>query len=435
MDDSRLVFPRLFLAVPGSRWPAARRCGGTAVLALMSLTVAATPASALDFAGTVQFDGTVSFESVIPGIASEDVIVSVSPETESTGSGEKCSVTATSSDGAGALGAWPSSGEVSAGMLLERGGPQAPEGSCVLTLRAEANDGVATSARGSATVFVPAATIDASGSLSIGNIVLRQSKAIAGVDSECAKWVKKTLKLRAKCNDTILARGGAEAAAKCRDAGPEPADCDPGDQVEAILAMSYGGNDQQDDPLSGQGVDASALKAQVSCQKYIGKSVAGFAAKRVKAVGKKCVEAGIDDDSCRSNQTNAVKKKLDNIAKCAADQATDDATGRVVAQVGAPCDACISAGSIDTKCLRSCFETAVAELTDSIVGDVPECGNGILQSGEFCDDGNLDNGDCCSDSCTVEAGGVEGPNGDATCSDALDNDCDGDIDAADVDCQ
>jgi hypothetical protein len=35
----------------------------------------------------------------------------------------------------------------------------------------------------------------------------------------------------------------------------------------------------------------------------------------------------------------------------------------------------------------------------------------------------------------VEAGGVEGPMGDLTCTDVLDNDCDGDIDGADVDCQ
>jgi hypothetical protein len=40
-----------------------------------------------------------------------------------------------------------------------------------------------------------------------------------------------------------------------------------------------------------------------------------------------------------------------------------------------------------------------------------------------------------SSSCTVEAGSPEGPMGDATCTDGLDNDCDTLIDAADTDCQ
>jgi cysteine-rich repeat protein len=92
-------------------------------------------------------------------------------------------------------------------------------------------------------------------------------------------------------------------------------------------------------------------------------------------------------------------------------------------------------GAIDRKCLKNCFQLTVAELTDGIIGDLPVCGDGILQAPEFCDDGNLVNGDCCSSTCTVEAGGVEGPMGDLTCTDVLDNDCDGDIDGADVDCQ
>ena len=104
--------------------------------------------------------------------------------------------------------------------------------------------------------------------------------------------------------------------------------------------------------------------------------------------------------------------------------------------VAAPCDVCIDGlGDIDTKCLRGCFEVALVELSDGIIGDLPECGNGIVQGGEFCDDGNLVNGDCCSSSCTVEAGSPEGPMGDGTCSDLLDNDCDALVDGADPNCQ
>jgi cysteine-rich repeat protein len=91
-------------------------------------------------------------------------------------------------------------------------------------------------------------------------------------------------------------------------------------------------------------------------------------------------------------------------------------------------------GDIDTKCLRSCFQLELVEMSDGIIGDLPECGNGIVQQGEFCDDGNTVDGDCCSSSCTVEAGTPEGPAPDATCSDAIDNDCDTLVDGADPNC-
>jgi hypothetical protein len=39
------------------------------------------------------------------------------------------------------------------------------------------------------------------------------------------------------------------------------------------------------------------------------------------------------------------------------------------------------------------------------------------------------------DSCTPGTPGAEGPNGDPTCGDGLDNDCDGLTDANDPDCQ
>jgi len=118
------------------------------------------------------------------------------------------------------------------------------------------------------------------------------------------------------------------------------------------------------------------------------------------------------------------------------DQDIDGATGRPVPDVGSPCDPCIDgAGVINRKCLKDCFQVAVGELTDGIIGDVSVCGNGIVQPGEFCDDGNLTPGDCCDELCRVELGVPEGPEGDPTCSDGLDNDCDGATDGADTDCQ
>jgi cysteine-rich repeat protein len=392
-------------------------------------------ANALDVQGTVQFQGQITFAAPIAGITEQDLVVEVKTVTEATGNGVKCSILNVTSDSPDVAGAYPDAGSVSAEILMERGGPNPPTGDCIVTLIATGTDGVSVSARGSATVFVDATDVGGGGPLSV-DITVRESKAIASLDKECLKWTKKQLIKRAKCNFVLLKKGGVEGAPKCKDAGfPEPAACDPGDFVEAILALSHGGNDQQVDAPNAEGVDFILLKDQVKCQKRLGKSAAIFAKKRMILIRKKCLDAGLDSDSCRAAQSNASKKKLDQISKCVGDQTDDPGSGRAVPQTEAPCDVCIDGlGVIDTKCLRACYELAVSELTDGIIGDVAVCGNGILQPGEFCDDGNTVSGDCCSDTCTVEAGVAEGPNGDATCSDLVDNDCDTFVDAADPDC-
>jgi cysteine-rich repeat protein len=393
-----------------------------------------TPAVAVDYSGNVAFSGQVTFSAPIVGITETDLTVRVDPETEATGNGEQCSIALTTSDNPDVLGAYPDAGTVSADMTISRGGPNIPDGTCIVKLTATGTDGAAVSARGSQTVFVPADDINTSATLAGVNIVVRESKAIAGISKECVVWAKKQLKLRDKCNALLLKKGPTYAD-KCKDAGPEPVGCDPGQHVEAVLALAHAANDQQTDPPTAEAVDAVLLKDQVLCQKRFGKAAVGFVNKYVNFVNKKCVEAGVDDAQCRTQQVNDSKKKLDQVDKCVGDQLVDGGTGFTVPVVSAPCDVCITAGVIDKKCVKSCFEVTLPELGDGIVGDVPECGNGILQGGEFCDDGNLVDGDCCSDSCTVEAGSTEGPAIDPTCSDLLDNDCDGDIDLVDVDCQ
>ncbi len=393
-----------------------------------------TPAAAVDYSGTVGFSGQVTFSAPIAGITETDLTVSVNSETEATGNGEQCSISLTTSDNPDLLGAYPDAGSVSADMLLERGGMQIPDGTCIVKVTATGTDGVAVSARGSQTVFVPADDINTSATLAGVDIVVRESKAVAGISKECVVWAKKQLKLRDKCNALLLKKGPTYAI-KCKDAGPEPVGCDPGQHVEAVLALAHAANDQQTDAMNAEAVDAVLLKDQVLCQKRFGKAAVGFVNKYVNFVNKKCVEAGVDAAQCRTQQVNDSKKKLEQVDKCEGDQLVDGGTGFTVPIVAAPCDVCITAGVIDKKCVKSCFEITLPELGDGIVGDLPVCGNGILQGGEFCDDGNLVGGDCCSDSCTVEAGNPEGPALDPTCSDALDNDCDGDIDLVDVDCQ
>jgi len=50
--------------------------------------------------------------------------------------------------------------------------------------------------------------------------------------------------------------------------------------------------------------------------------------------------------------------------------------------------------------------TTLLEGSDSLSDCVPKCGDGRLETGEFCDDGNHRNGDGCSSNCTIEAGWV-----------------------------
>lgn len=405
--------------------------------AIFLIVTFAFRATAVDYLGTVHFEGEILFEAPVPGIDPQDVEVKVKNMTEATGNGVKCSILSTNSDNADNLGIYPDAGTVSAQILVERGGPQLPDGSCVVTLEARGTDGAMTSARGSTTLFVDVNDVNAASTLTNIDITVRESKAVAGLDKDCFKWAKKQLKKRAKCNFLLLKKG-VEKADRCKDAGPEPPDCDNGNHVEAILALAHDGNDQQDDPFNAKpdGIDLDVLRNQLICQKRIGKAAANFAGKRLKLVKKRCVDANLDSESCRDAQTNSAKNKLDTIDKCQGDQMVDGGTGLTVPDVATPCDTCIDGGGVvDRKCLKTCLQLAVAELTDGIVGDLPVCGDGILQPPEFCDDGNLVNGDCCSDTCTIEAGTTEGPMGDPTCTDALDNDCDSDIDGDDIDCQ
>lgn len=359
---------------------------------------------ATDVTGTVTFQGQVVFAAPIAGIAPQDITVAVKAETEATGNGEQCEITVTTSDNADATGAYPDAGTVSATITISHGGPQVPDGDCIVTLQAAGDDGVSVSARGSQTIFVSAADIGASAVVAVPDITVRQSNASAGIDTTCQRWVKKQLRFRSRCNFLLL-KGGPALASRCRDASlDEPAGCDPGEHVGAVLALSHGDNDQQVDPPSAEGVDFAALGDEVVCQKRLGRAAFVFLARRTKLVEALCVETGLDSADCRADRSRDAKPKLDSIDRCVNAQATDVGTGRVVPDVGAPCESCLAGGTVDRKCLKDCFRQALDELSDGLVGDLPVCGNGIVQAsgGETCDDGNTTGGDGCSATCQTE---------------------------------
>jgi cysteine-rich repeat protein len=375
------------------------------VLTVAAVLALAGRAHAASITGTVSLQGQVVLAAPIPGIAVTDLEVSVKEATEATGNGETCEISATTSDGPDGGGNYPSGGTVSLTITISRGGgPQIPDGECIVTVVASGNDGVSVSAKGSQTIFLTAADIDADATVNVPTMTVRESKAVAGVDSDCLKWTKKQLKLRSRCNFLLL-KGGPAFATRCRDAGPEPAGCDPGNFVESILALSHGPNDQQTDAMNAEGVDFDLLRDQVVCQNKFGRAAFVFASRRAKLVQNLCIATALDSVDCRGDRSRDAKPKLDIIDRCGASQMVDGGTGRAVPDVGAPCDTCIGGGGqIDRKCLKSCFQTALDELTDGILGDIPECGDGIVQpnGGEFCDDGNTTGGDGCSATCTVE---------------------------------
>jgi cysteine-rich repeat protein len=425
----------------------------------------APPALALDVQGTVSVQGFAVFAGDAGGIPLEDLRVRFGAETEATGPGVRCSVSSPTAGSTDASGFFPASGPVSVSVLMERGGPQPPEGTCILTVQVSGSDGGEVTAHGQAIVAVTSAQVDADALVDAPDVVLRLSKAHAELAKDCKAWSKSRVALRDKCNAQILKLGGAAAAAKCKEPlKPEPAACDPGGQVDAVLALAHGANDQQVDVPTGEAVDVKALAAQVKCQALFGKSARKYFAALAVRIQNECVKTGEDSAACRAAQANALRSKLDAIGDCKADAAPDASNGRTVPAIGSACAACVDGAAIDERCVQDCFELEIAPLASNLVGDVPECGDGIVQNGEFCDDGNTADGDCCSSVCGVAAStdtqtcGVgacettvdlclEGEvqecvppdpavpsEGGGDCLNGIDDDCDGGVDMDDPDC-
>lgn len=182
---------------------------------------------ASDVQGTVSFQGQVAFSAPIPGIDATDLTVSAKPVAEATGNGETRDVLNVTTDSPDGTGAYADAGTVSVEIVIGRGGPQVPDGECIVTLQATGTDGVAVSARGSQTVFLDAAEIGANATVNVPDITVRQSKAVAGLEAACLRWFKKQIRLRSKCNFLLL-KSGPSVASRCKDASAaEPPNCDP----------------------------------------------------------------------------------------------------------------------------------------------------------------------------------------------------------------
>jgi len=429
-----------------------------ALAALVVTGMTAGPAVADTVSGTVTFQGTASMPNPITGITLDDLTVSAGLNPERTEPSEDCAITQNDLAGVDAVGNYPESGTLTIGISVTKHGNGSPSGGCIVQLQASGhNAGV--SAYGFVDVEVTQAEITGNATVVADDIVVLQSKSVAGVDSDCLKYLKKQAKFRGKCNAALWKMGPVDGALKCKTE-VEPPGCDPANYVESVLALSFGDMDQQTDPPSAETVDLDTVADQAKCQRYIGKAAANFFATRSKLVEKKCVEA-TDTAQCRDSQTNDARVKLSLIDNCVTQQAIDAGSALQIADVDEPCKSLAINGSLvlDRKALRDCFEDQLVRMSDNVVGDVPICGNAVVQQGEQCDDGNAVGGDCCSatrqfeatttDTCGIGAcqvtatctAGVESctPGTPGTevghCGDSVDNDCDGLTDTADtLDC-
>jgi hypothetical protein len=149
------------------------------------------------------------------------------------------------------------------------------------------------------------------------------------------------------------------------------------------------------------------------------------------ASGNTTCSGGVEGDNCTPGDPTEPGSEvsctdgLDNDCDGLSD--ANDPDCQVCVPDETPEASCFDGSDNDCDEQIDCADTADC---DGALGAPTTCGVGACES-----TGNLScSGGAETDTCTPGAPGVEGPNGDATCSDGIDNDCDGQTDAADADC-
>jgi len=201
----------------------------------------------------------------------------------------------------------------------------------------------------------------------------------------------------ASCGNGLCEAGDGESCITC------PADCAGKQKGKTQYCCGAAGTGETTGTSIGCGVDASDTRCIDAS--------AGLACRMEARLPACCGDA-----LCEGQETET---------SCAADCAPPPPTCN---PDETPEQSCFDGNDNDCDSLTDCADTADC---DGSTGPATTCGVGVCGS-----TGNLTcSGGTQVDTCTPGTPGVEGPNGDATCSDGLDNDCDGLTDASDPDCQ
>jgi N-acetylglucosamine-6-sulfatase len=177
-------------------------------------------------------------------------------------------------------------------------------------------------------------------------IVVARPAGAGCTTTDEANAAKKSLKLAIRCNERILRAGPAVV---CKTS-PPPACADT--LVADATALAYGPNN----PPAGT-VDRKVLKAQLACQKRIGKAVSTYVGKYLRFLVRGTPVAEADEKSRRA---------LDKIPdRCLTNVATD-VGGVVLPAVGPQCAAAAAAPGdpVDGAALGDCLHTLLQVWVD-----------------------------------------------------------------------
>jgi len=227
-----------------------------------------------------------------------------------------------------------------------------------------------------------------------------------------AAAAKLTARLPASCGDALCE--GAETISNCAiDCDPN-AVCTPTGTPESIC-------NGVDDNCNFQ-IDEDYVEQPTSCG-------VGVCA----ATGNTTCSGGVEGDNCTpGDPTEPTEVSCNDGLDNDCDGLTDanDPDCAVCVPDETPEASCFDGNDNDCDTLTDCSDLADC---DGVADPArpTTCGVGACAS-----TGNI----ACSgggevDTCTPGAPGVEGPAGDASCNDGIDNDCDGDTDGNDADCQ
>ncbi|MBI4160962.1 MAG: putative metal-binding motif-containing protein, partial [Acidobacteria bacterium] len=142
------------------------------------------------------------------------------------------------------------------------------------------------------------------------------------------------------------------------------------------------------------------------------------------------------DDDCDGQTDEGFDQDGDGFTTCASPTPDCDDTDPAVnpGAVEGPSGDPTCADTLDNDC------DGATDATDPSCQETPMCpdadadGFADCLTDTSCDPGALTCGDCDDTDPAVNPGAAEGPSGDPTCSDLLDNDCDGAVDSADPGC-